>query len=68
MGSTTMKPRAESEQEHSFVLVVEGVAELDADVEKALFEAGCDDATISVRSGRISLAFTRGLDPIGRPL
>lgn len=47
------------EGEHDFTLVLTGVTELTAEMEDALFEAGCDDATISVRSGRVFLAFTR---------
>lgn len=45
--------------EHDFTLVLTGVSELNAKVEDALFGAGCDDATISLRSGRIYLTFSR---------
>ncbi len=54
-----MQSQSPSDREEDFVLVVEGVAELNAEVENALFESGCDDATVSVRSGRIFLSFTR---------
>jgi hypothetical protein len=46
-------------REHDFTLVFSGVHELTGNIESALFEAGCDDATISVRSGRIFLTFSR---------
>jgi hypothetical protein len=54
-----MDHRTPCEHEHDFVLVLTGVNELTPEMEDALFEAGCDDATISVRSGRIFLTFTR---------
>lgn len=47
------------DREHDFTLVLAGPAELTAEVEDALFEAGCDDATPSVRGGRHYLHFTR---------
>jgi hypothetical protein len=48
-----------SECEHDFVLVLEGITDLTTEVEDALFEAGCDDATLSMRAGRAFLTFTR---------
>jgi hypothetical protein len=54
-----MEPRSASECEHDFVLVLTGITELTPEAENALFEAGCDDATISVRSGRVFLSFSR---------
>lgn len=48
-----------SEREYDFVLVLTDGVTLTAEVENALFEAGCDDATISVRSGRVYLTFSR---------
>jgi hypothetical protein len=54
-----MDHRTPCEHEHDFVLVLTGVNELSPEMEDALFEAGCDDATISVRSGRVFLTFTR---------
>lgn len=54
-----MDSRNACEREHDFVLVLTGVTELTPEVENALFEAGCDDATISLRSGRVSLTFSR---------
>jgi hypothetical protein len=47
------------ETEHDFTLVLTGITELTSAIEDALFLAGCDDATISVRSGRIYLTFSR---------
>ena len=44
--------------EHEFVLVLSGVSELTPSVMDALFEAGCDDATASVRCG-VYLTFVR---------
>lgn len=54
-----MATKRPSEPEHDFVLVLTGIAELTAAVEDALFEAGCDDATISFRYGRVFLRFSR---------
>lgn len=48
-----------SKREYEFTLVLDGVAELSPPVEDALFEAGCDDGTISLRSGRVFLTFAR---------
>lgn len=45
--------------EHEFVLVLSGVDEIGERVMNALFEAGCDDATPSLRSGRVFLTFVR---------
>jgi hypothetical protein len=44
---------------HEFVLVLSGVTEVDDRIADALFEAGCDDATPSVRFGRVYLSFDR---------
>jgi hypothetical protein len=46
-------------REHDFTLVLGNVGELTESIETALFEAGCDDATIALRSGRIFLTFSR---------
>ncbi len=54
-----MEPRIPSLGEYDFVLVLTGVTELTSGAEDALFEAGCDDATISIRSGRVFLTFSR---------
>lgn len=47
------------ESEHDFTLVLTGITELTDKVQDALFEAGCDDATLSARSGRCFLTFSR---------
>lgn len=52
-------PKSACLSEHEFVLVLAGIAEVTESVENALFEAGCDDCTISMRSGRVYLAFER---------
>ena len=44
---------------HEFVLALSGVSELDERVANALFEAGCDDATPSLRFGTVYLTFAR---------
>jgi hypothetical protein len=54
-----MATKGDCIREHEFVLVLSGVSELGPEVTDALFEAGCDDATPSVRSGRVYLTFTR---------
>ena len=51
--------RIASEREYDFTLVLKGVAELTTDLEDKVFEAGCDDATIGMRSGRVFLTFAR---------
>ncbi len=48
-----------SETEFEFTLLLDGVEEITTDVEDALFNAGCDDATISMRFGRMYLTFSR---------
>ena len=45
--------------EHTFVVVLDGVEELGQTVMDALYEAGCGDATPSVRHGRVYLTFER---------
>jgi hypothetical protein len=49
----------ESEAAHNFVLVLSGVSEPDGRLEDALFEAGCDDATLAFRNGVGYLEFDR---------
>ncbi len=45
--------------EHEFTLVLDGIQDYDERMEDALFEAGCDDATLSKRCGRVFLTFSR---------
>jgi hypothetical protein len=47
------------EREHDFALVLTGITELTSEAEDALFEAGCDDATLSLRFGRVYATFSR---------
>jgi len=51
--------RMPCEQEHDFALILDGITDLTTQMEDALFEAGCDDATICVRAGRVFLTFSR---------
>lgn len=45
--------------QHDFVLVLSGASELSQHLQDTLFYHGCDDATLSARSGRVFLSFTR---------
>lgn len=47
------------QQEYDFALIVDGVEALTTEVENALFEAGCDDATLSIQYGRLYMEFSR---------
>jgi hypothetical protein len=47
------------DQEYDFALILTGAHELTTEVENALFEAGCDDATLSVQYGFIYMVFSR---------
>ena len=47
------------EPEHDFALIVDGVSELTQTVEDALFNAGCDDATLSMQYGLLYVEFSR---------
>jgi hypothetical protein len=47
------------EREFDFALVFSGVPELTEQVEFALFEAGCDDATMSIQYGLLYMEFSR---------
>src|SRR5712692_6543367 len=57
--ATERKAKKECEKEYDFTLVLTGFTELSSATEHALFEAGCDDATLSVRFGRVYLTFSR---------
>ncbi len=54
-----METRTDCEREHDFALVLTGITDLTPEAEDALFEAGCDDATLSVRFGGAFLTFSR---------
>ncbi len=47
------------QEEFDFTLVLGGVSEITEEMERALFESGCDDATLSARSGRLYVTFSR---------
>jgi hypothetical protein len=47
------------EREYDFALILSGVQELTTEIEDALFEAGCDDATLSIQYGSIYMEFSR---------
>lgn len=47
------------DMEFDFTLLLDGIHEVSSEVEDSLFAAGCDDATISVRAGRVYLTFSR---------
>ena len=51
------------ETEHEFILALDGISELTREVVDALYEAGCDDGTIVMRAGRVSIGFTRSCPP-----
>jgi hypothetical protein len=46
-------------REYDFALIVAGVSDLTDEVEDALFESGCDDATLSIQHGRLYVEFSR---------
>jgi hypothetical protein len=50
---------SETEREYDFTLVLTGIDDLTEDVANALLEAGCDDGTIAMRSGRPFITFSR---------
>ena len=54
-----MEARTSCEREHEFALVLTGIGDFDDDVMDALHEAGCDDATPSLRFGKVILTFSR---------
>ena len=45
--------------EHDFTLVLSGISEITPEVMDALYKVGCDDGTISLRSGRPYMTFSR---------
>ncbi len=49
----------ECEAEFDFTLLLDGINQVSSEVEDSLFAAGCDDATISMRAGRVYLTFCR---------
>ncbi len=47
------------ECEHDFTLILTGISDLTPEVVDALYEAGCDDGTLAMRSGRPYITFSR---------
>jgi len=54
-----METRTSCEREHEFALVLTGISDFDDNILEALLEAGCDDATVSLQHGKVSMDFTR---------
>ncbi len=54
-----MATQTPGELEFDFALVLSGVTELDEILFDALYEAGCDDATLSLQHGVVVLDFSR---------
>ncbi len=54
-----MKKETEKNTEYDFALLVAGVLELSSKVADAFFEAGCDDATLSLQHGTLHVEFSR---------
>lgn len=50
--------------EYDFTLVLAGITELTPEIADRLLEAGCDDATIAMRSGRPFITFSRRAPPL----
>jgi len=46
-------------QEFDFALILSGPTDITSEVEDGLFEAGCDDATLSLQYGVLYLEFSR---------
>lgn len=46
-------------QDYEFTLLLYGISDLTEEVENALFEAGCSDATLSIQYGACCLEFCR---------
>ena len=47
------------DRQYDFALIFDGVSELTSAVEDSLFQAGCDDATLSMQHGRLYIEFSR---------
>jgi hypothetical protein len=63
------KPKLpDCEREFDFALIVGGVRDLTPEVEDALFEAGCDDATLSIRYGLLYAEFSRAARSIEKAI
>jgi predicted DNA-binding transcriptional regulator AlpA len=51
--------QTEPMRSYNFTLILSGVREIEAEVEDALFDAGCDDALLGSRDGVVFLDFER---------
>lgn len=54
-----MTPKTSLTSQHEFILILTGLTELTPPIMDALFQAGCDDATATLRLGRVFLTFAR---------
>jgi transcriptional regulator with XRE-family HTH domain len=45
--------------EYDFTLILAGISDFDEDTVDKLFDAGCDDATVAQRHGRVYITFSR---------
>lgn len=52
-------PKHNCQREYEFALVLDGLNDLNDDVMNRLYQAGCDDATFSLRYGRVFAEFSR---------
>ncbi len=69
MKASGTKPRKEPcSREYDFALVLEGIADLNDNVMNRLFDAGCDDATFSMRYGRVFAEFSREAESYSQAL
>lgn len=59
MSSRRRSKSMKKDRAHNFVLVVSGVSEVESWLEDALYEAGCDDATLAFRNRIAYLEFDR---------
>jgi hypothetical protein len=57
-----------SPREYDFALIVGSVGEVTSSIEDALFEAGCDDATLSVKYGLLYMEFSRTAESLERAI
>ena len=51
-------------ESHSFVLLVEGIDAITAELEEALAAVGCDDALVGLRNGVVHLDFDRQAESV----
>lgn len=62
--NATVSSRESDHQEYDFALVIDGVTEITPEIENAPFDAGCDDATISMTHGRVYVEFSRSAESL----